>query len=1620
MRIFRSAFLLTFLVVLPCMAQSSSPFTQSTLLLKEELLSISPYEEQPGSFDARISTAITASENLNIEQLSTTYNIWQAANDVKVSGGYAFVAAGRSGLSVVDVSDPASPTVVADLDTPGQVLSVAVSGNYVYAADYDGGLRVIDVSTPTDPVEVASFMGVGQISFVEVDGNYAYVLYYQLGLVILDISTPSNPTSVGAYNFGEIATSVWEAEGKAYVTTLSGMYVLDVSNPTTPSLSDFYATSETARRVVTDGDRVYMAEGPYNSLTLHILDAANPDSLEQLSSITISGYSPKGLVKRDSLIYMSRSYGGVVAVNVSDDSNPVQFTSYSPPSSSVNNLTIAGNYLYATDGYEALHILDISEPTTISPVGKYRAGLINCSALSGSYLYVGHDYQGLRVVDVTDPTQPNEIALYDGVTRPLDVATAGAYAYVADYGTGLSILDISTPASPVQTGLWTGSTSVNAVTVSGDYAYVTNGSLLYVIDISSPSSPSTVGSYDTQTYANGVTVDSSYAYVIVGNSGLRIVDITNPTNPVAVGSFVTPSQAWDVEVDGDYAFVSTMSSGVRILDISDPTTPTEVSNYNCGAMEYNGISLGGNYLWVSLYRDGISVVDVSDPTNPVGVGYYDTAGIAYQFATSENIGYLSEQYYLSLYRFVAPAPPNSFSFSSPASGSVFHDQNVTVHWQPTTDPNPGDVVQFRVQWSTQPDFAIADSVTTSDTLVTLSTGLPDDSTIYWRVKAFDSQGDYVWGEDGNAWHFSIDVYDAPSAFTLLSPENADTCWTLDTTLVWGSSSDPDPYNTVCYDVWLDTLATLETKWQVADSIADTSLSISDLDDDQKYYWKVRATDTNTQGTWSSTTNYFRTYLPEAPTGFTYASPSNGAIFQSDTVAVTWHPASDPDPGDALEYQVQWSTDPEFASFASLVTTDTVANLTHDLPDDSTLYWRVKSYDTFGLDSWGEDSSAWNFNVNIYDTPLAFTLLDPSVGDTCWTLDTTLTWQQTTDPDPYDTPLFDVWLDTLADLSTAQLVADNVADTSYALTGLLDDHTYYWIVRATDSNTDGTWAGDTLSFNTYLTEAPAAFAFTSPDSGSTVGVAEPTVMWNPSSDPDPGDTFEYIVEWSTDASFSTSFSATTTDTFYTITDLASPAPSESATTALPEETRPRALRGKGNTSSPELTSDLDGPQLVLPDDHNYYWRVKAVDSFGLETAGEGGNAWAFKVDVQEGPALFALISPFDADTCWTLDTTLTWQQTTDPDPYDTPRFDVWLDTLANLSTAQLVADSVADTSYALTGLLDDHTYYWTVRATDSNTDGTWADDTLSFNTYLTEAPTPIFLVYPDSAGVVGQDTVVFEWTAATDPDPGDVWTYTLRWNHDGTWVDTSTTETSLQITELLDDLLYHWSVSVSDRFGNSVTSNSYETGWPFSTFFPEAPEPFALVGPADGTEIPHEDQFPFPFMWEESTDPDPGDSLTYTLELDTDSQFSAPLSFVADSPDSVAVDSLDRNTYYWRVKATDLYGLETYSSETWMLDVTLSVTEMFAGMPTEYSIAGLYPNPFNPTLSVVIGLPQAADLQVTVYNVMGRQVAELTSGRTQAGYQTFTFGGSHLSSGFYFVRASVPGKMNQVKKVVLMK
>jgi len=100
-------------------------------------------------------------------------------------------------------------------------------------------------------------------------------------------------------------------------------------------------------------------------------------------------------------------------------------------------------------------------------------------------------------------------------------------------------------------------------------------------------------------------------------------------------------------------------------------------------------------------------------------------------------------------------------------------------------------------------------------------------------------------------------------------------------------------------------------------------------------------------------------------------------------------------------------------------------------------------------------------------------------------------------------------------------------------------------------------------------------------------------------------------------------------------------------------------------------------------------------------------------------------------------------------------------------------------------------------------------------------------------------------------------------------------------------------------------------------------------------------------------------------------------------------------------------------------LTLSAFQRGDETPGAYVLLQNHPNPFNPTTSIGFALPNAQEVELVVYNVMGEAVATLVDGEMGAGYHFVDFTGENLTSGIYFYRLTA-GDYTEMKKMILMK
>ncbi len=127
---------------------------------------------------------------------------------------------------------------------------------------------------------------------------------------------------------------------------------------------------------------------------------------------------------------------------------------------------------------------------------------------------------------------------------------------------------------------------------------------------------------------------------------------------------------------------------------------------------------------------------------------------------------------------------------------------------------------------------------------------------------------------------------------------------------------------------------------------------------------------------------------------------------------------------------------------------------------------------------------------------------------------------------------------------------------------------------------------------------------------------------------------------------------------------------------------------------------------------------------------------------------------------------------------------------------------------------------------------------------------------------------------------------------------------------------------------------------------------------------------------------------------------------------------------WIIFASD--GEDITWADNGPFTLTVSVVlavDPLAGLPEEFALRQNYPNPFNPSTTIRYDLPEAVEVTLCVYDLLGREVVRLVDGRREAGYHRAVWDGQDASgrpvpTGLYITRLFTPGYTRSIKLVLL--
>lgn len=134
--------------------------------------------------------------------------------------------------------------------------------------------------------------------------------------------------------------------------------------------------------------------------------------------------------------------------------------------------------------------------------------------------------------------------------------------------------------------------------------------------------------------------------------------------------------------------------------------------------------------------------------------------------------------------------------------------------------------------------------------------------------------------------------------------------------------------------------------------------------------------------------------------------------------------------------------------------------------------------------------------------------------------------------------------------------------------------------------------------------------------------------------------------------------------------------------------------------------------------------------------------------------------------------------------------------------------------------------------------------------------------------------------------------------------------------------------------------------------------------------------------------------------------------------NTGLTTLDVN--YITLIGTDLYACTSNGIfKRPLQQILTSVEENKNSLPNSFSLEQNYPNPFNPSTVISYQLSAVSNVELKVYDILGREVATLVNEEKLPGRYTVRFDATNLSSGVYFYKLTA-GNFVETKKLILIK
>ena len=302
----------------------------------------------------------------------------------------------------------------------------------------------------------------------------------------------------------------------------------------------------------------------------------------------------------------------------------------------------------------------------------------------------------------------------------------------------------------------------------------------------------------------------------------------------------------------------------------------------------------------------------------------------------------------------APQPPTTPSNPSPPDYATNVSVNPTLSWSCS---GQGSAISYYELYVHSSDYSYDECFYPNQSSYTIpsSKTLSNSTLYYWRVRAYDNNGQYTWGP---LWEFTTEAAPLPPTTpSNPSPPDYATNVSVNPTLSWSCSGQGSAIS--YYELYVHSSDYSYDECFYPNQSTYTIPSSKTLSNSTLYYWRVRAYDNNGQYTWGPLWEFTTQAGNQPPSTPSNPSPSNGATGVSTSPLLSWT-CSDPE-GGSVGYDVYYGT--SSSSLSNHVSGQGTSTYLSGLSYSQTYFWKVVAYDNQNSSATGP---IWQFTTGEAD------------------------------------------------------------------------------------------------------------------------------------------------------------------------------------------------------------------------------------------------------------------------------------------------------------------------------------------------------------------------------------------------------------------------------------------------------------------------------------------------------------------------------------------------------------------------------------------------------------------------------------------------------------------------------